>query len=106
MRDYELTFILPAQLDEETLQGLVDRVKGWIEATGGTVQRIDQWGRRRLAYTIEKQREGHYVFMLTRLQPAQVAAVERNLRLTEEILRFLFVQVEEQPAPPAGQAAP
>jgi small subunit ribosomal protein S6 len=104
MRDYELTFIVRSQADDEALNSTIDKVKGWIEADGGSVTRVDQWGKRRLAYPIKKEHEGHYVFMLAQLDMAQVVKVERNLRLAEEILRFLFVRVEEEPAKPEAAA--
>ncbi len=104
LRDYELTFIVRPQVEEEALRGLVDKVKGWITAEGGAVDRTDMWGRRRLAYSIRKEREGQYVFMLTRTNPAQIAVVERSLRLQEEILRYLFVRVEAEPKPAEAPA--
>lgn len=108
MRDYELTFIVRAQLEDEALTALVDRVQGWVTADNhGKVVRRDLWGRRRLAYPINKEREGLYIFMLIQAEPAQIAAVERNLRITEEIMRFLFVQIEpEVPAEPAPAGTP
>ncbi len=102
LRDYELTIVLRVGLEEEGLTALVDRVKGWVTAEGGNVVRTDHWGRRRLAYPIRKEREGYYVFMLVQTEPAQIVRVERNMRLSEDILRFLFVRVEEEPKPEAA----
>ncbi len=104
LRDYELTFVAKAGLEEEALTSLIDRVKGWVAGEGGDVVRIDRWGRRRLAYPIKKEREGQYIFMQVRTEPAQIVQVERNMNITEGILRFLFVLVETEPKAEAPQA--
>ncbi len=93
-RDYELTFVTRVQEDDESLKAIVDRVRGWIDAGQGQVIKVDQWGRRRLAYPIDKQREGVYVFMQVQLEPASVKTIERNLELSENILRYLIVRAD------------
>lgn len=93
-RDYELTFVTRVQEDDESLKAIVDKVRGWIDAGGGQVIKVDQWGRRRLAYPIDKQREGVYIFMQVQLEPANVKAIERNLELSENILRYLIVRAD------------
>jgi small subunit ribosomal protein S6 len=93
MRNYEVVFIVNPELDETALNGLVDRVKGWITAAGGIVEKVDLWGKRRLAYIIRKQREGQYVYIQTQMAPAFASELERNLRLLEPVLRFLITVV-------------
>lgn len=90
MRNYEVAFIAHPDLNDEALLALIDKVKGWIEASGGTLGEIDRWGRRRLAYPIRKQREGQYVFLPAQLPPPATRELERNLRLTEQIMRFMI----------------
>ena len=104
VRDYELTLILRSQLEEEGIASTIEKVKGWIEGEGGTVVRVDHWGRRRLAYLIRKEREGFYVFVLAQLDPAQVVRIERNIKLSEDILRHLFVRIEPESKPEAAAA--
>ena len=104
VRDYELTLVLRPQLEEESIASTVEKVKGWIEGEGGTVVRVDHWGRRRLAYLIRKEREGFYVFVLAQLDPAQVVRIERNIKLSEDILRHLFVRIEPESKPEAAAA--
>jgi small subunit ribosomal protein S6 len=95
-RDYELTFILRIESNEEALNGQIDEVKGWVEAEElGTVNRIDRWGRRRLAYEIDRQREGIYVLMDSTLDSAGLDELERNLRLAPNVLRYLIVRKDE-----------
>ena len=94
MRNYEVALIAHPDLNEEALAGLIDRVKGWITSSGGVVGEIDLWGRRRLAYAIKRQTEGQYVFVPAQLPADATRELERNLRLTEQIMRFMITLVE------------
>ena len=91
MRSYEVVFIVHPDLDENALKGVIDRVQGWITGSGGTVDKVDQWGKRRLAYSIRKQREGQYVCMETQFNPTFSAELERNLRFVEPVMRFSII---------------
>lgn len=95
MRDYEVALIAQPDLDESSLNNLIEKAKGWITAAGGQVTKVDIWGRRRMAYAIRKQREGLYVFIFAQMTPAATREVERSLRFTEQILRFLIVRADE-----------
>jgi small subunit ribosomal protein S6 len=72
---------------------VVDRVSGWISEAGGSVDKVDIWGRRRLAYQIRKQREGQYVLMNVTLDPKATGELERNLRYLEPVLRHMLSAV-------------
>ncbi len=91
MRSYEVVFIVHPDLDENALKGVIDRVQGWITGAGGSVDKVDQWGKRRLAYSIRKQREGQYVYMDAQFNPAFSAELERNLRFVEPVMRFSII---------------
>lgn len=91
MRSYELVFILQPELDDTAVEGLVEKVKGWIIEAGGTVSKIDRWGKRRLAYPINKRREGQYILFDMNMPPAFSSELERNLRFQEQVMRFLIV---------------
>jgi small subunit ribosomal protein S6 len=91
MRNYEVIFIVHPDLDENALKGVVDRVEGWIKDAGGSVDKIDNWGRRRLAYAIRKQREGQYVYIEAQFAPTFSAELERNLRFLESVMRFSII---------------
>jgi small subunit ribosomal protein S6 len=95
MRSYEIMFIAHPDLDDTSLTALLDRAKSWVTNSGGQVTQLDVWGRRRLAYPIRKQHEGQYVLMQTQLPPAATSEVERNLRLTEQVMRFQVVRTDE-----------
>ena len=94
MRDYEVVFIAHPDLDETALNGVIEKVKGWIVDAGGSIVKIDQWGRRRMAYSIRKQREGQYVLVQAQFAPKFSAELERNLRFLEPVMRFMIKSVE------------
>ena len=91
MRSYEVVFIVHPDLDENALKGVIERVQGWITGAGGSIEKVDQWGKRRMAYTIRKQREGQYVYIETQFNPSFSAELERNLRFVEPVLRFSII---------------
>jgi small subunit ribosomal protein S6 len=93
MRNYELVCIVQPELDETAFKGVVDRVSSWITEAGGTVDKVDIWGRRRLAYQIRKQREGQYVLMNVSLDPKSTGELERNIRYLETVLRHMLSAV-------------
>jgi small subunit ribosomal protein S6 len=88
MREYELIFIAKSDLDENALNDLITKIKGWITDGNGEVSKIDLWGKRKLAYPIRKQSEGIYVLMNVNMAAKAIAAFDRNLRFTEAILRY------------------
>lgn len=96
-RAYELTFIVRLDgVDEALLNGTVDQVRAWVEAEElGQVTRIDRWGRRKMAYEIDKQREGFYVLFEAKIEPKALGEIERNLNLSPYVLRYLFVRTDE-----------
>lgn len=94
MREYELVFIIHPDLEETATNEVVDQVKAWITEAGGTITKVDPWGKRKLAYPIRKQNEGQYYLMLTQMAPTFVAELERNLRFQEPVMRFLITAVE------------
>ena len=94
MRNYEVVLIVNPDLDEAALNGVVDRVKAWITDAGGSVAKVDLWGKRRMAYLIRKQREGQYVLVESQFDPSFTTALERNLRFLEPVMRFLITAVD------------
>ncbi len=94
MREYELVFIVHPDLDDTALKEVVEKVSGWITDAGGSVSKVDVWGKRKLAYAIRKQKEGQYVQFKTQMEPEFGATLERNLRFLEPVLRFLLVSVD------------
>jgi small subunit ribosomal protein S6 len=94
MREYELVFIVRADLDENAFNDVLKRVQGLISDGGGQVGKVDLWGKRKLAYPIRKQTEGQYVLMETQMNPSFGVTLERHLRFQESVLRFLITAKE------------
>jgi small subunit ribosomal protein S6 len=93
MRQYELMVIVHPDVAEDGLANTVDTIRDWASAAGEIVK-IDNWGRRKFAYPIRKLQEGNYILFNVQLEPAAVAELERNLRLSEEVLRHLLVRLD------------
>ncbi len=89
-RDYELGFILNPEVNEEEIRALLDRIEHIVANYGGQIVKINQWGRRRLAYPIERHRDGYYIFIDSILTPETVAEIERTLRVSEIVFRHMM----------------
>jgi small subunit ribosomal protein S6 len=90
---YELTFIVRLDPNEEVINNAIKQVQSWVEANElGQVTKIDRWGRRKLAYEIDKQRDGFYVYMDAEIDPQNLPELERNLKLSNSVLRHLIVR--------------
>jgi small subunit ribosomal protein S6 len=98
VRKYELTYIADPELNEDSLADLEERVLGWIEAADGKVLEVNRWGKRRLAYSIEKKNEGFYYVLSLELPPTAGNEIERDLRLSEQVLRYLITLQPQQAA--------
>ena len=94
MRQYELMVILDPELEERTVGPSLDRFLNVIRKGGGTVDKVDIWGRRRLAYEIKKQIEGIYAVIDINAEPAAVAELDRQLNLNESVLRTKLLRPE------------
>lgn len=90
MRNYEIMVVIQADLDETTLQAVIEKINGWITDSGGTVNKTDLWGKRRLANKIRKQSEGFYMLINAQMAPEFTSELERNFMITEPVLRFLI----------------
>jgi small subunit ribosomal protein S6 len=93
MRKYELVCLIQPDLDETAVNAVIDRVKGWVAETGGVVDKIDMWGKRRMAYSIRKQRESNYVLFNLSMEPQTTSGLEQNLRYTETIMRHMLTSM-------------
>jgi small subunit ribosomal protein S6 len=117
LREYEVMLILPAEADEKLVGTAVDRITKAIEPNGGSVGKIDRWGRRRFAFELDHQTEGYYVVVEFVADPADITPLERALVLADEVTRAKVtyrtpprpVRTEKpkrSPAPPAAAPAP
>lgn len=94
MRDYEVVYILQPDLEESAIKGVMEKISGWITDSGGSVTKVDVWGKKRMAYAIRKQREGYYVLMHVQMAPTYARELERNLQFLEPVMRFLVTTAE------------
>jgi small subunit ribosomal protein S6 len=106
LRDYEVLYIVRADLDDDKVQDAVKRVNTLIERSGGSVDRTNLWGKRKLAYEVKHQKEGSYVLQDFQLDPNRVPELESSLKITEEVLRHLIVRKPEKAAPVTAVAPP
>lgn len=89
-RDYELAFILSPEVNEEETRAVLERVEQIVATYGGQIVKVNQWGRRRLAYPIQRHRDGQYIFIDMILTPETVAELERMLKVSEIVLRHMM----------------
>jgi small subunit ribosomal protein S6 len=94
MNNYEVIVIVHPDLDENALTGVVEKVQSWITDAGGAIDKVDLWGRRRMAYTIKKQREGQYFFVQAHMKPTYTAELDRSLRFLEPVMRYSIIAVD------------
>src|SRR6185503_15344307 len=95
MRIYEELFIVKPDAPEEEVDQLVEQLRTQLTSAGATVDKIDKWGKRRLAYRVDKYREGSYVLVQFTAGPQTVKELERRLRVADMVLKFLTVRIDE-----------
>ncbi len=91
---YELTYIINGALSDEQIKNTVQRVTKYIEENGGQVREIDEWGTRRLAYPINKKRNGYYVNLYFEAPGELIPKLERAMEISDEILRYLTLRMD------------
>ena len=95
MNIYELVYIIQPNLDDDGVKAVDDRIGQAIFGEDGTITSTDHWGKRRLAYPIRGHFEGHYILHNLSMPPTAVLNVERQLRLSEDVLRFLVIRADD-----------
>lgn len=95
MRKYETLFILRPSLEEEKRNEVIEKFKGII-ATDGEVEKVEEWGNKRLAYEIEKIRDGYYVLVNFLANPTLPKELERNFKISDDVMRYIIVNLEEK----------
>ncbi len=95
MRIYENLFIVKPDATEEEIDSLIEQMSKNITTSGGTVDKVEKWGKRRLAYKVEKQREGYYVLLTFTADSQAVREFERRMRVQDAIIKFLTVRIDE-----------
>ncbi len=91
MNKYEVMYIVKSA-DEEVVNSVVEKVENLITKNGGNVEKVDRWGKRRLAYEVKKQNEGYYVLVNFEAQPTVITEIDRVMKITDEILKHMIVK--------------
>jgi len=104
-RVYEILFIADPNLGEAEVDALAAQIQGYLEKEGGRVTKVEKWGKKRLAYVVRKQREAYYVLLVAEGQASLVKEVERRIRVTDGVLKFLTVRVDEELRKAEGRKA-
>ena len=95
MNKYELALVVSAKVEDEVRDAVVEKAKEYITRAGGTVTEVEEAGKKRLAYEIQKMKEAFYYFIQFDAEPAAPAEIEDNIRIMENIVRFLCVRQDE-----------
>ena len=94
MNKYEIAVVLSAKLEDEERAAIIERIKGLVERFEGNVTSVDDWGKKRLAYEIQKMKEGFYYFIQFNAASTAPAEIERRVRIMENVIRYLCVRVD------------
>ncbi len=94
MNKYELTVVVNAKIEDDVRVATVENVKEYVARYGGTVTNVDEWGKKRLAYEIQKMKEGFYYFIQFEADATAPAEIERHVRIMENVIRYLCVRQE------------
>lgn len=94
MNKYELALVVDARVEDEVRNATVEKAKGYITKYGGTITNVDEWGRKRLAYEIQKLKEGYYYFIQFDANADVPSELERGVRIMDNVLRYLCVKQE------------
>lgn len=96
MTKYELAVVVSAKLEEEDRAKVLDKVKALIERFGGQITNVDDWGKKRLAYEIQKMKEGYYNFIQFDAETSAPAEIESRMRIMDGVIRYLCVKQDEK----------
>ena len=94
MNKYELAVVVSAKVEDDERAAIVDKCKALIERFGGTVTNVDEWGKKRLAYEIQKMKEAFYYFIQFDAESTVPAEIESRVRIMDNVIRFLCVKQE------------
>jgi small subunit ribosomal protein S6 len=96
MNKYELALVISAKLDDETRAAVLEKALGYITRQNATIGEIEEWGKKRLAYEIQKEHDGFYYFIPFEAESTAPAEIERHVRIMDHVLRYLIVRQDEK----------
>lgn len=94
MNKYELALVVNAKIEDDAREAVVEKAKNYITRFGGTITEVEEWGKKRLAYEIEKMREAYYYFIQFEAEATCPAELEKRVRIMDNVLRYLVVKKE------------
>ncbi len=95
MNKYELAVVVNAKIEDDARVAVVDKCKALVERFGGTITGVDEWGKKRLAYEIQKMSEGYYYFISFEAESTAPIEIEKRMRIMDNVLRYLCVRQDE-----------
>jgi len=95
MNKYELAVVVNAKIEDDERTAVVNKCKAYIERFGGTVTNVDEWGKKRLAYEVQKMKEAFYYFIQFEAESTAPAEIEGRIRIMDNVIRFLCVRQDE-----------
>ena len=95
MNKYELALVVSAKIEDDARTATVEKAKEYITRAGGTVTEVEEWGKKKLAYDVQKMSEAFYYFIQFEAEATVPAAVEQDVRIMDNVLRFLCVRKDE-----------
>ena len=95
MNKYELALVVNAKIEDEARDAVVERAKGFITRYNGVISEVEEWGKKRLSYEIQKMHEGYYYFIQFDAEANAPAEIENRVRIMDNVLRFLIVRPDE-----------
>lgn len=96
MNNYELALVVTAKIEDDARAEVVEKAKAYITRAAGVITNVEEWGKKRLAYEIQDQREAYYYFMHFEAETSVPAQVETDLRIMDNVLRYLIVRKDEE----------
>ena len=100
MVKYELALVVNAKIDDDARAAVVEKAKGYVTRYGGTISDVEEWGKKKLAYEIQKMDEGFYYFIHFESESEAPAQIEDHIRIMDNVLRFLIVRPDEEQSAP------
>lgn len=90
-----MVIVLTPDLEDKRVDEILERISRWVSEAGGSISKIEKWGKRKLAYPIKHLLEGNYIFTLFKMNPLKVKEFDTHLKLSSEIIRYLIVKTEK-----------
>ena len=96
MNKYEIALVVSTRIEDDAREAVLEKVKDLVAKVGGTITNIDDWGKKRMAYEVQKMKDGYYYFIQLEADSEAPAKLEANLRIMDNVLRYLVVKQDAE----------